>query len=176
VNTRPSFEAAVLPWLDAGFNLARWLLHDESAAADAVQEAALRAIRYFDSFKGGDARPWFLGIVRNTCFDQLSARSGRLEQSGFDDDALGDLQHAAGLSTPDPLTGLNRERERVLVNAAIRALSPPLREVIVLRELEEMDYAQIAAIASIPIGTVMSRLSRAREKLRVALTEAGVGQ
>jgi RNA polymerase sigma factor (sigma-70 family) len=173
---RTRFEAAVLPWLDAGYNLARWLLHDESAADDAVQEAALRAIRYFDAFNGGDARPWFLGIVRNTCFDVLRARSGRHELAGFDDDALGELQHAAGLSAPDLFTGLNRERERVLVNAAIRALSPPLREVIVLRELEELDYAQIAEIASIPIGTVMSRLSRAREKLRVALTEAGVGR
>ncbi len=169
-----NFEAAVLPWLDAAYNLARWLLHDEAAAEDVVQEASLRAFRYFASLRGNAARPWFLGIVRNACFTHLRARSGRPEQAGFEDDALEDFQYAAGLTAPDPGEAIDRGREHARVNAAIGALSPPLREVIVLRELEGMEYAEIAQVASIPIGTVMSRLSRARERLKIALSQAGI--
>jgi RNA polymerase sigma factor (sigma-70 family) len=174
VNDARSFEAAVLPWLDAGYNLARWLLRDEAAAEDVVQEASLRALRYFASLRGHEARPWFLGIVRNACFSYLKQRSGRSEQSGFEDDALEGLQYAAGLTSPDPAEILLRGRERALLDAAILALSPALREVIVLRELEGLDYAEIALIASVPMGTVMSRLSRARTRLKDALTQAGV--
>jgi RNA polymerase sigma factor (sigma-70 family) len=169
-----SFEVAVLPWLDAGYNLARWLLHDEAAAEDVVQEASLRALRYFESLRGNEARPWFLGIVRNACFTYLKERSGRNEQSGFEDESLEGLQYAAGLVSPDPAEVLDRGRERALVNAAIRSLSPPLREVIVLRELQDLDYAEIALVASIPLGTVMSRLSRARSRLKAMLSEAGI--
>ncbi|MGL4576299.1 MAG: sigma-70 family RNA polymerase sigma factor [Burkholderiaceae bacterium] len=171
-----NFEAAILPWLDAGYNLARWLLHDESAADDVLQEASMRAFRYFASLRGNEAKPWFLGIVRNACFTHLQSRSSRPEQSGFEDDALEDFQYAAGLTAPDPGDAIDRGREHARVNAAIRALSPPLREVIVLRELESMEYAEIAQVASIPIGTVMSRLSRAREKLKMALSQTGVGE
>jgi RNA polymerase sigma factor (sigma-70 family) len=174
VSDARSFEATVLPWLDAGYNLARWLLHDEAAAEDVVQEASLRALRYFDSLQGNEARPWFLGIVRNACFTYLKERNGRNEQTGFEEDEMEGLQYAGGLSAPDPAHTLERGRESEIVNAAIRALSPPLREVIVLRELEGLAYAEIALIAVIPIGTVMSRLSRARSRLKALLTQAGI--
>jgi RNA polymerase sigma factor (sigma-70 family) len=171
-----AFESAVLPCLDAGFNLARWLLRDEAAAEDVVQEAALRAFRYFHSLEGDDARPWFLGIVRNACFSHLQQRRGRPEQSGYDDDALEALQLDAGLSAPDPTAVLEQGRARWRIDAAIAALTPPLREVIVLREIEGLDYAAIARVAAIPIGTVMSRLSRARSSLKALLARAGIDE
>ena len=167
------FETAVLPCLDAAFNLARWLLRDDSAAEDVVQEAALRAWRYLGSLRGDDARPWFLGIVRNACFTYLEERTRRVEKSGFEEDALEALQIGAGLSATGPEEAAAALRDQALIDAALRALPPLLREVIVLRELEGLDYAEIAMIAAIPIGTVMSRLSRARERLRDALTKAG---
>jgi RNA polymerase sigma factor (sigma-70 family) len=167
------FEAAVLPCLDAAFNLARWLLRDDAAAEDVVQEASLRALRYFGSLRGADARPWFLGIVRNTCFTHLEERSGRPEQSGFEDGALEALQRDAGLSAPGADTAATATREQAMIDAALRALPPAMREVIVLRELEGLDYAAIAHIVAVPLGTVMSRLSRARSKLREMLLQAG---
>jgi len=175
VSDARSFEAMVLPWLDAAFNLARWLLRDEAAAEDVVQEAALRALRYFHSLRGHDARPWFLGIVRNACFTHLQERHGRHEQSGLEDETLEVLQWEAGLAAPDASASVERGHTALAIDAAIRALPPPLREVIVLRELEGMDYAEIAQVASIPIGTVMSRLSRARGRLKTLLLQAGVG-
>ena len=166
-----SFDSLVLPHLSAGYNLARWLLRDDASAEDAVQEAALRAFRYFESLRGDDARNWFLGIVRNTCFTHLGRSSSAMEQTGLEDAEIEFLQVASGEVSPDPAQTFNRERECTRVNAAIRALPPPLREVIVLRELEDLDYADIAKVAGIPIGTVMSRLSRARARLRVALVD-----
>ena len=169
-----SFEAAVLPCLDSAYNLARWLLRDDAEAEDVVQEASLRALRYFGSLRDGPARPWFLAIVRNLCFTHIEERRGRRELSGYEDEALEALQHGAGLSAPDPARALHGARERARIDAAIRALAPPLREVIVLRELEGLEYAEIAQVAAIPIGTVMSRLSRARGRLREMLQQAGI--
>ena len=170
------FEALVLPHLDAAHNLARWLLRDTAAAEDATQEAALRAFRYFASLRAGeDAKPWFLGIVRNTCYTLLARQMGRAEVTGLDEgewDAL--AGSAAALDAPDPAQSIDGQRERAAVDAALRALTPPLREVIVLRELEDLDYRSIAQIAGVPIGTVMSRLSRARAKLKEILTVAGL--
>ncbi len=160
------FESLVLPHLDAGFNLARWLLKNEASAEDVTQDAAIRALRYFDSFKGESAKPWFLGIVRNACFDHMAQRHGNLEMAGFDDDALDNLQAATGQAAPDAAAGLDNRRLREQLDAAIASLAPPLREVIVLREMENLDYVQIAQVAGIPVGTVMSRLSRARRQLR----------
>jgi RNA polymerase sigma factor (sigma-70 family) len=173
VSAPRSFEILVLPHLDAGYNIARWLLRDEAAAEDAVQEAALRAFRFIDSLRGDEARPWFLRIVRNTCYTYLENRRGMQELSGFDEDELDNLQATTGHTALDPseLLGLNQQRRQI--DAAIRSLSPPLREVIVLREIEGMAYAEIASITSTPIGTVMSRLSRARERLRSTLAEPG---
>ena len=171
MSTTSAFEQLVLPCLDAGFNLARWLLRDEAAAEDVVQDASLRAFRHLDALRGNDARPWFLRIVRNACYTHLEATQGKKELSGLDDRELENLQAAAGHTAPDPCDLVSRTREQARVNAAIRLLSPPLREVIVLRELEGLDYAAISDIASIPIGTVMSRLSRARSQLRTTLTQ-----
>jgi RNA polymerase sigma factor (sigma-70 family) len=168
-----SFEATVLPQLDSGYNLARWLLHDEASAEDAVQEAVLRALRYFDKVQGDDARAWFLGIVRNVCFTQLKQRSGRKEVPGMDEEALEALQFASGQMQAEPGDALQQNRERQHINTALLALTPALREVLVLRELEGLEYAQIALVASIPVGTVMSRLSRARASMRELLTQPG---
>ena len=167
------FETLVLPWLDAAFNLARWLLRDEAAAEDVVQDAALRALRHLDALRG-EARPWFLAIVRNACFDHVQARRGRREQGGWDDEALEALQWQSGRAEPDAAAALQGSRERAQIDAAIRSLAPALREVVVLREIEGLDYAEIAQIAGLPIGTVMSRLSRARSRLRELLAQAGV--
>ncbi|HVO06943.1 MAG TPA: sigma-70 family RNA polymerase sigma factor [Burkholderiaceae bacterium] len=175
MSSRQRFDTLVMPHLDAAYNLARWLLRDATAAEDAVQEASLRAFRYIESLRGDDARAWLLGIVRNTCFTVLERRRSAPEVVEFDDTefeaALGAVEHEGA----DPAKQLEQRRLRVLIDAAIRALSPPLREVIVLREFEDLDYAQIARIVAVPVGTVMSRLSRAREKLRSVLTQANLG-
>jgi len=167
---RQRFETLVLPHLDAGYNLARWLLRDEPAAEDAVQEASMRAFRYIDSLRGDDPRPWWLGIVRNTCFTMLERKRNIPDTVEFDDAEFDAALGAAERSTSDPAALLEQRKLRALVDAAIRALSPTLREVIVLREFEDLDYAQIAKIVAVPIGTVMSRLARARDKLRAALS------
>jgi len=176
VSNRQAFETLVLPHLDAAYNLARWLLRSDQAAEDAVQDASLRAFRYIDSLRGEDARPWLLGIVRNTCFTALERARNGPQRVDFDEaefeSALGEAERA----TSDPAAQLQRARTRLEVDAAIRALSPPLREVIVLREFEDLEYAQIAKIADVPIGTVMSRLARAREKLRSILSQTNLGE
>ncbi|HEY6355062.1 MAG TPA: sigma-70 family RNA polymerase sigma factor [Burkholderiaceae bacterium] len=172
---RQTFEALVLPHLDAAYNLARWLLRDPAAAEDAVQEASLRAFRYIDSLRGDDARAWLLGIVRNTCFTVLERRRSGPEIVEFDEAEFDAALGAAERSSTDPAALLEQRRLRTLIDAAIRALSPALREVIVLREFEDLDYAQIAQIVAVPVGTVMSRLSRAREKMRSVLSQSNLG-
>jgi len=163
------FETLVLPHLHAAFNLARWLVHDDHVAEDIVQDACLRAYRYFDSLREGDARPWLMGIVRNNCYTWLEEKRlipGHVELDDELIDTLSAPEHGQGM---DPGAILDRERTRQVVDDAIRALAPPFREVVVLRELEGLSYAEIAQIASIPIGTVMSRLSRARAELKGTL-------
>ncbi len=163
------FEALVLPHLHAAFNLARWLAHDDHVAEDIVQDACLRAYRYFDSLRGDDARPWLLGIVRNNCYTWLDEQRRGPGQVELDDQLIDTLPAPEQGPGMDPGAALDQKRARQLVDAAIRALAPPFREVVILRELEELSYAEIAQIASIPIGTVMSRLSRARVELKAAL-------
>lgn len=175
MSNRQAFDTLVLPHLDAAYNLARWLLRSEQAAEDAVQEASMRAFRYIETLRGEDARPWLLGIVRNTCFTMLERVRNGPQLVDFDDAEFEAVLGEAQGSESDPATQLQRQRTRVLIDAAIRALSPPLREVIVLREFEDLEYAQIAKIAAVPIGTVMSRLSRARDKLRAALSSTRLG-
>lgn len=160
------FEAAALPHLPAAYNLARWLLRDDRQAEDAVQEAFLRAFRFFDDLRGDAARPWLLGIVRNACYDWMRQHRHLADQVEFDE--LRDSGDAAA-AFGDPALAWERQARGQRVDAAIEALAPPFREVIVLRELEEMSYEDIARVAGIPIGTVMSRLSRARALLRTAL-------
>jgi len=163
------FEAAVLPHLDAAYNLARWLLRDEQSAQDVVQEAYLRALRFFDGFHGGDARPWLLSIVRNECFTWL--RASHRDHVEFDEERDSEaIDPSQVRCAGDPEQVLQGKLERAQVNAAIATLPPIFREVLVLREIAELSYEEIAQVAGIPAGTVMSRLSRARALLRAALT------
>ena len=166
------FEAAALPHLPAAYNLARWLLRDETSAEDVVQEAYLRAFRFFHDLRGTSARPWLLGIVRNACYDWMRQQRNVDDQFEFDEmrdsEEAATSQHAA---SGDPASIFERRAQSARVDAAIRALSPPFREVIVLREIEEMSYDDIARVAGIPVGTVMSRLSRARALLRQMLAD-----
>lgn len=175
MNGRQRFETLVLPHLGAAFNLARWLLRDGPSAEDAVQEASMRAFRYIDSLRGDDARPWWLGIVRNTCFTMLERVRNGPEMVELEDDQLAHVQGAAERQASDPAALLEQRHLRARLDAAIRELPPLLREVIVLREFEDLEYAQIASIIAVPMGTVMSRLSRAREKLRAALASSNLG-
>lgn len=159
------FEQEALPHLDAAYNLARWLTHNQQDAEDVVQEAYVRAFRFFDAFRGGNARAWILRIVRNTCYNWLQENRPLQSAKEFDENLFG----------PDPRT-LNPE-QALLQNAsdkmlrhALEALPLKSREVLILRELEGMSYREIADTTGMPAGTVMSSLSRARGRLRQVLT------
>jgi RNA polymerase sigma-70 factor (ECF subfamily) len=158
------FEQIVLPHLDAGFNLARWLTGNERDAEDVTQEACVRALKFFSNFRGGNARAWFLTVVRHTCWTWLRRERGHREEIEFDEE----LHGGEDLST-NPETVLTRKADIEAVRQAIETLPPEFREVLILRELEDCAYKEIADIAGIPIGTVMSRLARARHQLQAAL-------
>ena len=164
---RRRFEQLMLPHLDAGLNLARWLTHNDHDAQDVVQEAFVRAIRYIDGFRGDNPRGWLLQIVRNTCFSWL--KENRPTELLVLDDADGVLHEIAAPAADEPPAIAMRNAERVHINQAIATLPIAYREVLVLRELEELSYKDIARVADIPIGTVMSRLARARSLLQQAL-------
>lgn len=161
--SRRSFEQTVLPHLDAAFNYARWLTRSDADAEDVVQEACVRALRFFSSLRGDDARPWLLAIVRNAWFARGS-RAGIRAEAPLDDSATAESDEALN---PEGLAIQNQTVKRV--REAIELLPLDFREVIVLRELEGLSYKEIAVVADIPIGTVMSRLARARERLIVIL-------
>ncbi|HZZ91887.1 MAG TPA: sigma-70 family RNA polymerase sigma factor [Usitatibacter sp.] len=166
------FEQCVLPHLDAAFNLARWLTRNDHDAEDVVQEAFVRAMRYFDGMKGSEARPWLLAIVRNTGYTWLRKnRPGdvvSLEDAGPLSTEVESVGHAGGTDA-NPEVILLQSANRKLVNQALEELPIGYREVIVMREIEDLSYKEIASIAGIPIGTVMSRLARGREILRRAI-------
>jgi len=159
---RVRFERLVLPHLDAAFNLARWLLRDRAEAEDAAQEAMLRAFRFFRGYQGGDARAWLLQIVRNTSYTRL-AKAGPADATT---EFIEDL-HPQADGTPEALAIAGDDRDRLM--RALETLPAKFREVLVLREFEGCAYKDIATIMEIPIGTVMSTLARAREKLQRAL-------
>jgi RNA polymerase sigma factor (sigma-70 family) len=159
---RVRFEQLVLPHLDAAFNLARWLLRGRADAEDVAQEAMLRAFRFFRGFHGGDPRAWLLQIVRNTCYTWLERHRPLDLMTEFDEE----LHPQAG-SNPESLAIAGDNRERL--TRALESLPPRFREVLVLRELEGCSYKEIASITSVPIGTVMSALARARQRLERAL-------
>jgi RNA polymerase sigma-70 factor (ECF subfamily) len=159
-----NFEEAVMPHLDAAYNLARWLMRNEADAQDMVQEAYLRALRFFGGFHGTDARAWLLTIVRNTCYTWLK-RNRSMELSGDFEEVVLTIES----DEPDPEASHMLKVRAELVNEAIEKLPIEFREVVILRELEELSYKEIAEITGIPIGTVMSRLSRARKRLVVGL-------
>jgi RNA polymerase sigma-70 factor (ECF subfamily) len=168
------FEEVVLPHLDAAYNLARWLTRNDHDAEDVVQEACLRAMRYFERLKGTEARPWLLAIVRNTCYTWLE-KNRPSDLVGLDDvgPLAADVEtvgHASPMES-NPEVILLQSANRKLVNQALEDLPVGYREVLVMRELEDLSYKEIATVAGIPMGTVMSRLSRGRELLRVAIGE-----
>jgi RNA polymerase sigma factor (sigma-70 family) len=154
------FETTVLPHLDAAYNLARWLTRNDHDADDIVQEAYLRAFKFFGGFYGIDARAWLLAVVRNTCYTWLKQRNRRETGASFDEE----LHSGAGDAyNPEKLALQHADRQ--LLRDALEDLPVEYREVIVLRELEGFSYKDIAVIADIPLGTVMSRLTRARKRL-----------
>lgn len=160
------FEQTILPHIDAAYNLARWIINDEQDAEDIVQESFLRAYKYFTSYQGGNSRSWLLTIVRNVCYTwlQQSRAQGQvvdlIDEISSDDAGSDDLETLAQIQT-----------DHKLVVDALEKLPAEYRELIVLRELEEMSYKEIALIAGIPIGTVMSRLARARQRLKTCLSQ-----
>jgi RNA polymerase sigma-70 factor, ECF subfamily len=159
-NPRPNFDQAVLPHLDAAYNLARWLMRNEQDAQDVAQEAYLRAFRFFPGFRGGDARAWLLKIVRNTCYTWLHVNRPMRDAAEFDEKLF-----APDSPVPNPEEAVLQNDSDALVRKALERLPPNFREVIVLRELEGMSYREIANITGVPAGTVMSSLSRARGRL-----------
>jgi RNA polymerase sigma-70 factor (ECF subfamily) len=161
------FERQIMPHLDAAFSLARFLMRNEDDARDVVQEAALRSFRFYGTFRGENSRAWFLSIVRNVCFTALKRHRADETNVEFDEEL-----HGAGGPAVDPGKEIDRELDRQTVRAAIEQLPPEFREVIILRELEECSYKEIADIAGVPIGTVMSRLARARQQLHQILCES----
>jgi RNA polymerase sigma-70 factor (ECF subfamily) len=167
------FEAAVLEQSDAAYNLARWLVGNDADAQDVVQDACMKALRAAASYRGGDFRAWFLTIVRTTSYSHLRQRRSRSITGGEDGAAL-----ASGVMADcrqyDPHAIAARAADASRLRAAIDRLSPDLREALVLREMEGMSYKQIGTVAGVPIGTVMSRLARARAQLHMLLmAEAG---
>jgi RNA polymerase sigma factor (sigma-70 family) len=158
------FEQALLPHLDAAHNLARWLTGSSEDARDMVQDACVRALTFFDGFHGEDGRGWLLTIVRNTCYDFLrkNRRQAEMLSEAVEVESAPDRM-------PDPEAMQLRHADQRLVQAGIERLPAEYREVLVLRELEEMSYKQIAQVTGVPVGTVMSRLARARKRLREAL-------
>ena len=154
------FEDIVMPHLDAAYNLARWLTGDTHDAEDIAQESSLRALRFIDSFRGGDPRAWLLRIVRNTAYTCLRKR--RIEPE------IPPATEAATLSNPEAIALRNIDVETIREELA--RLPDDFREILVLREMEGLAYKEIAEIMDIPIGTVMSRLARARKELRTRLT------
>ncbi len=166
---RQRFEAAVLPHLGAAYNLARWLVRDGAQAEDLVQTACLRALRFFDGCEGSNPRAWLLAIVRNAFYSSRERRRADDDAASFDEEI-----HTGDRSVPDPEAALLRRADAALLRQSIAALPAVFREVIVLREIEGLPYKEIAAVAGIPIGTVMSRLARARQHLQDQLAAGGL--
>ena len=164
---RKRFESLAMPHLDAAYNLARWLTRNDDDAQDVVQESFMRAMRYMGGFRGDSARAWLLQIVRHTCYSWL--KENRPVQKVALDDIDDAWQEIAAPATDEPHSMAMRKADRLQINEAIAALPVPFREVLVLRELEDLSYIDIARIADIPLGTVMSRLARARGLMREAL-------
>jgi RNA polymerase sigma-70 factor, ECF subfamily len=170
---RSRFESNVSPHGDAAYNLARWLTGNDQDAEDVVQEAMLRAFMYFDGFRGGDARSWILKIVRNTCFTWLEAnRPSEIAATAVEEleDMTTPLVYSG--SADDPETLALRRTTALQLNNAIATIPAAFREVVVLREMEGLSYKEIAIVVDAPIGTVMSRLARARAELRRILTHS----
>jgi RNA polymerase sigma factor (sigma-70 family) len=164
-NMQTRFEESMVPHLDAAYNLAYWLTGNNQDAQDMVQEAYLRAFKSFGSFRGGDSRAWLLTIVRNTCYTWLQRNRAALNTS-FDEDI-----HTAGSEAQDSEKLLLDQVDSEMLRQALEELPVEFREAMVLRELEGLSYKEIAQIARVPLGTVMSRLARARKRLQHTLAQ-----
>ncbi|HXG94173.1 MAG TPA: sigma-70 family RNA polymerase sigma factor [Blastocatellia bacterium] len=160
-----SFEQTVLPHLAAAYNLARWLTRNDADAEDVVQEAYLRAFKFYGGFRGGDSRSWLLTIVRNTCYTWMQRNRSHELATDFYDEVYSIRDESL-----DPEIRLLQSADSQMLKQALEELPAEFREVLVLRELEEMSYKEIADIANVPLGTVMSRLARARKRLQQLLT------
>jgi RNA polymerase sigma-70 factor (ECF subfamily) len=156
----------VLPHLNAAYNLARWLTRNDHDAEDMVQEAYLRAFKFFGGFYGGDSRSWLLTIVRNTCYTWLQQNRAHELTTMFDEEI-----HSVASAASNPETLLLQSANTQVLRQALEALPVEFREVVVLRELENLSYKEIADIANLPLGTVMSRLARARKRLQQCLAD-----
>ena len=159
-----SFERLLLPHLNAAYNLARWLTRNDQDAEDMVQEAYLRALKSFDGFLGTDARPWLLTIVRNTCYTWLKRNKPNKLDTVFEEDI-----HSVQDDGFNPETLLQKSSDSRLLRQALEELPLEFREALIMRELEGLSYREIAEVAGIPLGTVMSRLARARKQLQQRL-------
>ena len=159
------FEATVLPHLSAAYNFARWLLRDEGGAEDVVQESYLRALKYFRGYHGGDSRAWLLAIVRNTSYNWLQQNRSRELMNPIDDAT----EALPATNDANPEMVLLQRIDQDLLRQALTELPIEFREVVILREMEGLSYKEIAALAELPIGTVMSRLARARARLQQRL-------
>lgn len=158
------FEEIVLPHLDAAFNYAHWLTRNDAEAEDVVQDACVRAVRFFPSLRDDDARPWLFAIVRNTWYSRITRRAGVAEAIPLDN-----TTNEPADSALDPEERLLQQQSVARVRDALEQLPADFREVLVLREIEGMSYKEIAAVVRVPIGTVMSRLARARDRLASVL-------
>ena len=158
------FEQAILPHLDAAYNLARWLTRNEQDAQDMVQEASLRAFKFFDGYRGGDARAWLLTTVRNTCYTWLPQNRRGQAMTPFDEGI-----HTVDEDSLNPSSLVLKNADMEMLQRSLEQLPDEFREVIVLRDLEELSYKQIAEVTNVPLGTVMSRLARARARLKQIL-------
>jgi RNA polymerase sigma-70 factor (ECF subfamily) len=165
---RSKFEDEVLPHLDAAYNLARWLTGEPADAEDVVQEAFMRAFRFFNGFQGGDSRSWLLKIVRNTCYTWLKKNHPREIVYELDEGL-----HEATSGNPEVVLQENIDRQ--FLRKLLEQLPPAYREIVVLRDIEGLSYKEIAAVIELPLGTVMSRLARARQRLQTdAAAQTGV--
>ena len=169
--TLVSFETLMLPHLDAAYNLARWITRNEDDAQDVVQEAYLRALRFFPSFAGGNGRGWLLAIVRNTCYSWMQRNRPAEPLLLFDEN-----EHLPDREGHDPESELLLSARRESLEHCIRELPVQFREIIVMRELEGMSYREVAEAAEVPVGTVMSRLARARKRLEQCIVSRVTGK
>jgi RNA polymerase sigma-70 factor (ECF subfamily) len=163
-NVTARFEDTMLPHLDAAYGLARLLVRDDHDAEDLVQDAYLRALRHFDGFRGGDPRAWLLTIVRRTCYTWLKRRRTQPPATEFDDEV-----HSGDIRADDPAALTLDDDLRETLGRAVAGLPIEFREVVLLRDVQGLSYREIAEVVGVPVGTVMSRLARARRRLQATL-------